>query len=68
MEKPTIKIQTDDDMSMQSELEGEICDLLKTVDFRYTTQRGVDEIIRVYPCDIDELVEFLKNAKTFLEE
>jgi len=68
MEKPTIKIQTDDDMSMQSKLEGTICDELKTVDFRYKTQMRGDTLIRLYPCDIDELIEFLENAKTFLEK
>jgi len=68
METPVIKITTDDDMSMQSELEGTICDTLKLVEFRYTTQRGIDELIRIYPCDIDELIEFLENAKALLEK
>jgi len=68
MKKPVIKIQTDDEMSMQSELKGEICDTLKTVDFTYTTQMRGDATIRLYPCDIDELVEFLVKAKAYLEE
>jgi len=68
METPVIKITCDDDMSMQSELEGTICDALKLVDFTYKTQMRGDATIRVYPCDIDELVEFLLNAKAYLEE
>jgi len=68
METPVIKIQTDDDMSMQSELKGTICEELKTIDFTYETQMRGDATIRVYPCDIDELIEFLKNAKAYLEE
>lgn len=66
MEAPKIKLIADDGMSMQSELDGDVCDLLKLVEFEYRTQRGYSEVIRIYPCDLDELIEFLQKSKEYL--
>jgi len=66
--KTNIKLITDDDMSMQSELKGTVCTTLRVVDFTYTTQRGICERIAVFAEDLDELVEFLQVAKEVLNK
>ena len=67
METPVIRLITDDDKYMQSELKVSVCTTLNVVEFEHITQRGTNEIFSIYPSDIDELVEFLYNAKIILD-
>ena len=67
MKKPRLVLNTDDDKSMNSELHITISKSLKRIDLLHIKQWGSDELIQVFPCQIDHLVKFLQEAKVWIE-
>ena len=67
MKKPRLIIETDDEISMQSQLHITINKQLNRIDLVHQRQNGHVEDIQLYPCDVDKLCEFLQKSKTWIE-
>lgn len=62
-----LKISTDDNKAMTSELEVSICKPTNVLRFEHKMQYSGTNIFYVYPSDIDNLCEYLKTAKKYIE-
>jgi len=67
MKKPELKINTDDDMSMSSELFVNVCKTLNRIELTHITQRGLKDTIQIFPSQIDGFCDFLQQSKKWIE-
>jgi len=66
MRKPRLRLLTDDDMSMTSLLEVKVCKVLNRIQIGHLRQGGREEIIYVFPEQVDELIKFLTESKEWI--
>ena len=66
MHKPRLVLETDDNKSMCSELH-----IVPTkndrIDFTHVTQGGKEELIQIFPNQVEKLVKFLEQSKIWIE-
>lgn len=67
MKKPRLVLNTDDDMSMNSELHITVHKALNRIDLIHKKQYGGEELIQIFPGQIDSLVKFLQQSKIWIE-
>ena len=67
MKKPRLVLNTDDSKSMNSELHVTVTKSLDRVELLHIKQWGSDEVIQVFPSQIDSLVKFLQEAEIWIK-
>lgn len=67
MNEPTLIINTDDALSMNSDLEVTVMRSLNRIRMRHIRQNGDVEIIQLYPSQINDLCNFLLASKRWIE-
>jgi hypothetical protein len=66
MRKPRLKLLSDDDMSMNSLLEVKVCNVLNRIQINHLRQGGSEEIIYLFPEQVDKLVKFLNECNEWI--
>ena len=66
MKNPRLILETDDDKSMTSELHVTV-NKIDRIFFTHIKQGGGEELIQVYPCQVEPLIKFLQESKDWIE-
>lgn len=67
MKNPICKINTDDDMSMNSQMDISVDKSLNRIDIEHFRQGGSREVIQVFPNQIDAIIKFLRESKSWID-
>jgi hypothetical protein len=65
--KPILQLETDDDMSMVSELTVKAHTPTKTIDFTHIRQNGSEETFTLYPHQLEILANFCLGMKKWID-
>lgn len=66
MKQPICKINTDDDMSMNSQMDVTIDKSLNRVNIEHFRQGGSREVIQIFPNQLDALIKFLQESRAWI--
>lgn len=67
IKKPILSLNSDDELSMNSELHVTIYKPLKRIEFKHIRQGGSGELIQIFPNQIEPLIKFLKESKDWID-